>query len=262
MIQKTVLILATLTLLAVPRVLAVRPFVTDDATLTGRNRMEFANWIQINKNSGQLWHSLNFGLNDWAELSAVGFWGHVKSEDDNSTSMSFTAPLIQAKFLIRDYESNSWPGITAAVGTDLPWGKGAFVAGGYGAFAFVSATQCIGEDENVLIHAQIGGTYLHENKTHYSGINWGIGTQVKIYKGFHGIGEFISGDPYIHGAGIGYQLGFRQFITDNLQVDLAVGNGIGKSENKMPLWMSCGVRWLIPMKNSGMYARNGRKITK
>ena len=239
---------------------AVRPFVTDDATLMGRKRMEFANWVLINKNSGQLWHSLNYGFNDWAELTVAGYWGYDKSGDDKRTKMSFTAPLLQGKFLIRDYDPNRFPGITIAVGSDLPWGKGAFVSGGYGAFAFVSLTQCIGKDENVLIHAQLGGTYLYENKEHHAGLNWGIGTQFKIYKGFHGIGEFISGDPYVHNAGIGYQLGIRQFINDNLQIDFAVGNGIGGGNNRMPFWISSGIRWVIPMKDSGTYARNGRRI--
>ena len=259
--QKTVLILAILTLFAMPRAWAVRPFITDDATLIGRKRMEFSNWLLIDKKSGQLWHSLNIGLNDWSELTVAGFWGYDKSKDDNFTEMSFTAPLLQAKFLVRDYEPNKFPGITIAVGSDLPFGTGAFVPNGYGAFAFLSATQCIGEDENVLIHAQFGGTYLRENKIDYANYNWGIGTQVKIYKGFHGIGEFISGDPYVHDAGIGYQLGIRQFISDNLQVDFAVGNGIGGGENRMSLWFSSGIRWVLPTKNSGTFARNGRKIT-
>jgi len=258
---KKVFILAALTLLSTPCAWAVRPFITDDATLIGRKRVEFANWTLFDKHSGQLWHSLNFGLNDWSELTVAGFWGYAKSDDDNRAKMSFTAPLLQSKFLIRDYEPNSWPGITIAVGTDLPWGKGAFVPSGYGAFTFLSATQCIGTDEDVLIHAQFGGTYLRENKKNFANYNWGIGAQVKIYKGFHGIGEFISGDPYVHNAGIGYQLGVRQFISDDLQVDFAVGNGIGQSENRMPLWLSCGIRWVLPTKNGGTYARNGRKIT-
>ena len=259
-IQKTVLILAILTLLAIPDAWAVRPFITDDATLIGRKRMEFANWTLIDKHSGQLWHSLNIGLNDWAEISVAGIWGYDKSGDDRRTKMSFTAPLVQAKFLIRDYKPNGLPGITMAIGSDFPFGSGAFVPNGHGAFSFLSATQCIGENENILIHAQFGGTYLREERKDYANYNWGIGTQIKVYKGLHGIGEFISGDPYVHNAGIGYQLGVRQFISDDLQVDFAVGNGLGGGDNRMPLWISCGIRWVLPSKGSGTFARNGRKI--
>ena len=261
-IQRAILISIALTMLCVNSVWAVRPFITDDATLMGRKRMEFANWLSIDKYSGQLWHSLNFGLNDWAELTVAAFWGYVKSENDNRTRMSFTAPLLQAKFLIRDYEPNGIPGITIAAGTDLPFGTGAFVPGGYGAFVFGSLTQCFGKDENVLIHANIGGTYLYENKENHFGLTWGIGTQVKIYKGLHGVGEFVSGDPYVHGTGIAYQLGLRYFINDNLQVDFACGNGIGGGENRMPFWISSGIRYVLSFDKKGndKYARNGRKI--
>ena len=110
---KNVFILAILTLIATSNTWAVRPFVTDDATLIGRKRIEFANWTLFDKYSGQLWHSLNIGLNDWAELTVAGILGYAKSGDDNLARISFTAPLLQAKFLIRDYEPNGFPGITS-----------------------------------------------------------------------------------------------------------------------------------------------------
>ena len=256
------IILVALTMFSAPRVWAVRPFITDDAALIGRKRMEIANWLLFDKYSGQFWHSANIGLHDRVELTFAMFWGYNKSENDNHIKTSFTAPLLQSKILIRDYEPNGFPGITVAVGSDLPFGTGAFVPSGYGAFAFGSVTQCIGKDENVLIHANIGETYLRENKENFFGLTWGVGTQVRIYKGFHGVGEFISGDPYVHNAGIGYQLGIRQFINDNLQIDFAIGHGIGGEDKKMPLWISSGIRWVLSFdkKNGNKYARNGRKI--
>ena len=257
---KRILILAAATVLFLPQVRAVRPFITDDGAIIGFRRMEIANWMLIDKYSGQLWHSANIGLHERVELTLAMFWGYDKSYDDSRARMSFTAPLIQTKFLIHEYVPNGLPGITLAVGSDLPFGKGAFVPGGYGAFAFTSVTQCIGEEENVLIHANLGGTYLREDGRNCKGFTWGIGTQVKVYKGLHFAGEFISGDPYVHNSGIGYQLGIRQFISDKLQVDCAFGNGIGGGVNKMPLWVSCGLRYVLSLKKSGNYARNGRKI--
>jgi hypothetical protein len=261
--RKVCLILAALTMLALPRAWAVRPLITDDAALIGRKRMEIANWVLFDKYSGQFWHSVNIGLHDRVELTVAMFWGYCKYENDNRARMSFTAPLIQSKILIRDYQPNGFPGITIAVGSDFPFGTGAFVPSGYGAFAFVSLTQCVGKEENLLIHANIGGTYLCENKENFFGLTWGVGTQVKIYKGFHGVGEFVSGDPYVHHAGIGFQLGIRQFINDNLQIDFAVGSGIGNKEKRMPFWISSGIRWVFSFdkKNKTEYARNGRKIT-
>ena len=259
-IQKPVLIFAAATMFFMPQVWAVRPFITDDGAIIGYRRMEIANWMLINKGSGQLWHSANIGVHERVELTCAMFWGYDKSGEENRANMSFTGPLLQSKFLLRDYEPNGLPGITIALGSDLPFGKGAFVPGGYGAFAFTSVTQCIGEEENVLIHANIGGSYLREARKNLSGFTWGVGTQVKLHKGFHFVGEFISGDPYAYHAGIGYQLGIRQFLSDRWQVDFAFGNGIGGGDNRMPFWISGGLRHVLPLKKAGTYARNGRKI--
>ena len=257
---KRILILAVATMYFVPQIKAVRPFITDDGAIIGYRRMEIANWLLIDKGSGQLWHSANIGLHERVELTVAMFWGYDKSGGDNHTRMSVTAPLIQTKFLLRDYIPNGLPGMTIAVGSNLPYGAGAFVPGGYGTFAFTSITQCIGKEENVLIHANFGGTYLREDRQNYAGFTWGIGTQVKVCKGLHFVGEFISGDPYEHNAGIGYQLGIRQFISDKLQIDCAFGNGIGGGKNKPPLWISSGVRYVLSLNGSGHHARNGRKI--
>ena len=258
-VKKTVLIMAA-TMFFMPQIWAVRPFITDDGAIIGFRRMELANWLLIDKGSGQFWHSANIGVHDRVELTLAMFWGYDKSGDDKHARMSVTGPLFQTKILLHEYVPNGIPGITIALGADLPFGTGAFVPGGYGAFAFTSVTQCIGKDENVLIHANLGGTYLCEDGKNYAGLTWGIGTQVKVYKGFHFAGEFVSGDPYVHDAGIAYQLGIRQFISDKLQVDCAFGNGIGGGVNKTPLWVSCGVRYVLSLNKSGNYARNGRRL--
>ena len=257
---KKYLMMAAASMLFVPQLWAVRPFITDDGAIIGFRRMEIANWLLIDKGSGQLWHSANIGIHKRVEITCALFWGYDKSGDDNRATMSFTAPLLQTKILFCDYVPNGLPGITVALGSDLPFGRGAFVPGGYGAFAFTSITQCIGRDENVLIHVNLGGTYLREGGKNYAGFTWGIGTQVKVYKGFHCVGELVSGDPYVHGAGIGYQVGIRQFISDKLQVDCAFGDGIGGGVNRMPMWVSCGLRYVLALKGSGKHALNGRKI--
>ena len=256
---KKILSMAVAAMLFAPQVWAVRPFITDDGAIIGFRRMEIANWLLINKGSGQFWHSANIGIHERVELTCAIYWGYDKG-DDNTARMTITGPLLQAKFLFRDYAPNGLPGITLAIGSDLPFGTGAFVPSGYGAFAFTSVTQCFGEEENVLIHANLGGTYLREDEKNLTGFTWGIGTQVKVYKGFHLVGEFVSGDPYAYDAGIGYQVGIRQFISDKLQVDFAFGNGIGGGENKMPMWISSGIRYVLALKGSGKHADNGRKI--
>jgi len=267
-ILKPILILIVTTMLTMPQVWAVRPFITDDATLIGRKRIEFANWAYVypkDKWGWELWHSVNIGATDWFEINVLMCWGQgleIDAANKIVKKWSYTLPLLQAKFLIRDYEPNRWPGVTIAVGSDLPWGKGPYVARGYGAFAFVSATQCIGKEENVLIHTQVGGaweTYMENNeRKHKGGFVLGLGTQVKIYKGFHGIAEIVRGDPYSQNVGPMFQVGIRQFISDKLQVDCAFGSGIGK--NSANYMITAGIRYVFSFNKDSNFAPNGRKI--
>ena len=264
MTKKTFLILAALTMLAAHPARAVRPFITDDATITGFMRSELASWGFFSKTGTEFWHSANLGLTNWAELTVAGVWGRSKYELNGETfkESSYTVPLIQAKFLFNTYKPNGLPGIGMAVGADMPWGKGAFVPNGYGAFGCMLLTQCFGNEENVLIHAQAGGTYLKdkESKENLFGFVFGLGTQVKVYKGFHLIGEIVNGDPYEHGTGSMYQLGIRQFVSDQLQFDSSFGDGIS-GDTKAASWITCGVRYVLSFNKSGKYARNGRKIS-
>ena len=266
-IQKTAILIAFVMLFVNP-ICAVRPFITDDAAMSGFKRSELSSWVFSSKAGTEVWHSANWGFTHWAELTIAGFWGRsnyefVDFEGKKTTKKewSYTLPLFQAKFLIRDYEPNRWPGITVAVGTDIPWGKGAFVSEGPNAFAFASVTQCLGEDENLLFHAQIGATYLRNQKTkeNLAGFVFGIGTQVKIFRGFHLIGEIVNGDPYEHGLGSMYQLGIRQFINNELQFDLAFGAGIS-GETRASTWLTAGVRYVLSFNQNDQFAANGRRI--
>jgi len=261
--KKTVLTLAVLTILAMPSALAVRPFITDDAALSGFKRSELSSWIFVSRAGTEVWHSANWGLSHWAELTVAGIWGRSKYEFYGETfkEPSYTLPLLQGKFLFRDYDPNGLPGVVMAVGSDIPWGKGAFVSGGYGAFGAVLLTQCFGMDENVLFHAQVGATYLKDRKSKekLSGLVFGFGTQVKAYRGLHLIGEIVNGDPYEHGAGSMYQLGIRQFINDDLQFDIAFGKGIS-GDTRASTWFTCGIRYVLSFNKSDNFARNGRRI--
>jgi hypothetical protein len=259
---KLLLSSAVLVALATHPIRAVRPFITDDGAIIGYKRSELASWTFVTNSSAEFWHSANFGVHERLELTVAAFWGYSKSEDDVRREFSYTIPLVQAKYLFRDYEPNGLPGLTIAAGSDLPFGKGAFVAGGYGAFIFGSATQCLGEDENVLIHLNAGGTYLRENQENLKGFTWGIGTQIKTYKGLHIVAEIVSGDPYIHNAGFAYQLGLRHFVSDFLQFDVAFGKGVS-GNNRMPSWVSGGVRYVLPFgkpDENSTFAPNGRKV--
>jgi len=263
MTKKVSLVLIAFIMLSVNPARAVRPFITDDAAITGYKRSELASWIFAGKAGTEFWHSANYGLTNWAELTIAGFWGKSKYEFEGETfrEFSYTLPLIQAKFLFREFEPNGLPGLGVAIGSDMPWGKGAFVSDGYGAFGCALLTQCFGEDENVLIHAQIGGTYLRdkESRKNLTGFVFGFGTQVKVYKGFHLIGEIVNGDPYEHDAGSMYQLGIRQFVKDDFQFDCAFGGGIS-GETGASTWVTAGIRYVLSFNKNDKFAANGREI--
>lgn len=176
------------------------------------------------------------------ELSAGLVFGYDKP-NDASAHFSYAMPLLQGKYLFKEYAPGKGPGFGLVAGTYLPNGKGEFVPQGYGAFSFLTISQCFGEGEKVLIHANLGGNYLFVNNNNTFVNTRGFGTQIKAYKGMHYVGEIFSGDPYIPGAGLSWQTGFRHFFSDLVKIDGTIGKGIGKT-NHLPFWVSFGLRYV------------------
>jgi hypothetical protein len=220
----------------------VRPFITDDAQVVGKRLAQWETWMRFDRISGQKWHMFAIGPNKRLELSLGGVVGYDRP-DVNRSEFSYAMPLIQGKFLFREYQAGKPPGVALVAGTFLPGGTGAFVPPGYGAFSFLTISQCIGEGEKILIHANVGTNYQIINNSREIINTWGIGSQIKTYKGFHLVGELFSGDPYIPGTGLSYQAGFRHFISDYIQVDATVGQGLA-GNNILPFWFSVGARFV------------------
>jgi len=217
----------------------VRPFITDDARIVGRWHGQLETWGRLDPEGYQHWALFALGPTKWLELTAGGLAG-LAMEGYRVKSFSYALPLIQAKFLFREYVPNKPPGVGLVVGSFFPYGSGAFVAPSYGLFSFATITQCFGKKENVLLHGNVGFNYLYRAEPANVLLTWGGGTQVLIYKGFHLVGEVFSGDPYIPGAGESYQVGFRHFISDAIQLDGTVGQGFG-GKKPLPLWFSLGL---------------------
>ena len=78
MTKKVSVILLALTVFAAHPVRAVRPFITDDAAITGFRRSELASWIFAGKLGTEFWHSANYAFTNWAELTIAGIWGKSK----------------------------------------------------------------------------------------------------------------------------------------------------------------------------------------
>ncbi|MFN3996822.1 hypothetical protein [Algoriphagus sp.] len=218
----------------------VRPFITDDSRVVGNRLAQMEAWMRIDKHEGQQWLMAAYGPNKWLELSIGGVLGYEKSEQ-GGTNFSYALPLVQGKVLFREYESGKGPGFGAVLGSFFPGGKGAFKPEGYGTFGFLTVSQCFGENEDVLIHGNLGANYLHIDGSGDLLGTWGFGSQVRVHKGMHLVGEIFSGDPYVPGAGISYQVGYRYFFSDLLQIDMTIGEGMG-GESPLPFWFSAGVR--------------------
>ncbi len=218
----------------------VRPFITDDARVVGENLAQLETWLRVDEESGQHWILGAYGPNRKLELTAGGVYGY-QVEHNSNKSFSYALPLLQAKVVLREYKPDKAPGFGLVAGTFLPAGIGSFKPAGYGTFGFFTVSQCFGEGEKLLLHGNVGGNYLHIDGSNELISTWGLGTQIKAYKGMHLVGEIFSGDPYIPGTGTSWQAGYRYFFSDLLQIDMTVGNGIA-GEVIMPMWFSAGVR--------------------
>ena len=229
---------------------AVRPFITDDARVVGKDLAQWETWLRFDNISGQSWHIFAFGPTNWMEISSGLVLGYDKP-NYNGLEFSYALPLVQGKFLLKKYEANKLPGIGLVAGTFLPGGKGAFVPRGYGGFSFLTLTQSIGQEDRLLIHANVGVNIINENNINNVLYTWGIGTQIKTYKGFHLVGEFFSGDPYVPGTGLSYQVGFRHFISEWIQIDATMGKGLA-GDFVLPFCYSAGARFVTSLfsKNS------------
>lgn len=220
----------------------VRPFITDDSRVVGERLAQLETWCRADEADFQQWLIFAYGPNDRLELSAGGVLGlEYEAEEGKRNAFSYALPLLQAKYLIRPYGHRQWPGLGIVAGTFLPFGKGALKPPGYGAFSFATVSQCFGEREDLLLHLNLGLNYLFIGQKHELLNTWGFGVQARTLGGFHLVGEVFSGDPYLPGSGTSWQLGFRHFFSDLLQIDATVGKGFA-GENPLPIWFSAGVR--------------------
>jgi len=241
--MKKKLLMALFLFAIATKTFAVRPFITDDAAVTGHRLVQLETWALFEKVYGQHWTMLSFGFHNKLEVAVGALWGYDKPQPGQS-KLSFAMPLLEAKYLFREYQSGKPPGIALSAGTFLPGGKGEFVAPGYGAYSLLIATQCFGNNEDVLIHGNLGLNYLYADKGNQFLPIWGLGAQVRAYKGLHLVGEIIAGDPYVPGTGTAYHAGFRYFVSEFIQFDTSFGQGIA-GEKKVPFWAGFGARFVM-----------------
>lgn len=220
--------------------LAVRPFVTDDARVVGKNLLLLESSVRRDSNYLTNLNLLAYGPTGKIELTA-GFTNGFPVEGGDSWKYSVAGPLLQAKYLMTEGTPNGYPGAAIAIGVGTPYGSQSFANPSWSQFAYLAVTEALGEKERVLIHANIGVNYSKPDDYWRYATTWGVGTQVRLMGGLHVVGEVFHGDPYAGDAGGAFQTGFRHFISDRIQVDATIGSGLW-GDNKPETFMGCGLR--------------------
>ena len=218
--------IAALLLLLLPaRAFAIRPFVTDDGRVVGEGLLQLETWFQLDREGLQHWLMPAFGPHDRMEIS-IGMV-HGATFGDAPPRYSLNGPLVQVKILLEHAQMNSWPGGALAFGSLLPLGFGGFT-GTKGGFTYLALTENLGENERLLIHANIGVSLrLRDDGGGYEPAPLlGLGAQLRTIGGLHAVGEIAYGDAFTgEHTGI-IQLGGRFIFNDHVQTDFTVGTGV------------------------------------
>ncbi|MCL2412981.1 MAG: hypothetical protein FWC98_02465, partial [Bacteroidales bacterium] len=163
---------------------SVRPFITDDAAVIGHRQFQLETWTLFNSDASEHWIMWAYGPIENLEVAIGALWGF----DRVNSELSFAVPLLEAKYLIRPYESGRGPGIAISAGSFLPWGKGDFMEDYFGAYGILMLTQSFGPNENLLFHGNLGVNYLNSERRRDQFIGfWGLGTQIRLPEWFRGL---------------------------------------------------------------------------
>jgi len=211
---------------------AIRPFVTDDARVVGQGYAQLESWVLVNRLALEHSNLFALGPTDWLEVTAGFVHGGVYHGPDRG--YSFTGPILQAKALLLPAENNGLPGLAVAGGALAPYGGGPLTPPGWGGFGYLALTESLNE-EAILIHANVGFA-LGDPRASGSGIGepaaggfhgtitLGLGTQIRVAGGLHGMAEIYYGDPY--DASFTFpasQVGARYIFGDHVQMDREAG---------------------------------------
>lgn len=232
-------LLSALLLVIAPPASAVRPFVTDDARVVGGRLAQLETWLRGDKGAFQQWALVAFGPIEPLEITVGAVHGVTYS---SATQYSVAGPLVQAKYLLRTWKPNSWPGLAISGGAFAPAGTGAFKVHGWDSFVYAAVTESLFDDDRVLVHGNAGVVRSSAGKVKPT---WGVGSQIRVRGSFHAVAEIFSGDPYTETSGNAFQAGFRHVISERVQVDTTIGSGIS-GEVPMPVWASVGIRLVSP----------------
>jgi len=207
--------------------LAVRPFITDDARIAGPREFQIETSVRVDKERVQNLNVISIGVMDKLEAS-FNFIDGFMLEDETKYNLSIAGPGFQLKYLFTDVKTSSFPATGVVVGFVPPWGAGSqnFSPPSWSDYVYLAITKYFFKDwESLNLHINLGFTnsYDEKVKTHST---WGIGIQSHLFNKLYICTEFFSGDPYAITPGALFQIGFRYFISDRMQLDVSTGKGL------------------------------------
>lgn len=122
-------------LLPASQVLAVRPFVTDDARIIDYGQVEVENWLEFATASGSRDYVYNVmgGVSptEWLEIIAGAGVGYATGDDEG---VSLLNPVLQPKVLLFKTREDGTPGLALAAGVLFPHGSGPLSDDGWGGY--------------------------------------------------------------------------------------------------------------------------------
>lgn len=229
---------------------AVRPFVTDDAEVVGDRQLEIATWVEGGSKFFEHNLELTFGVVHWLEVSL----GVVHGIDNGKYGV--LGPIFHVKGSLRDLPDNGWT-IGGAVGGVAPVGHGSYKPEGGIGFASSIYTHSF-RDGDVLIHANLGAAFEHDNQGTHWAPTVAFGTQFHMVSILHGIAEVFYSDPMDPMMEFGAQVGLRLMINEYLQIDATAATEI-TLEGKLHPWGTLGVRFVTREPPGAIAAEEARE---
>ncbi len=215
---------------------AVRPFVTDDARVVGDHQLQLETSVRYDKDTFSNLNLFAFGPTPRSEAT-IGWVQGFDLEKESNRSFSVSGPLMQFKYLFAEVQPNSYPGLAVAAGALPPWGKADFRTTRWSEFIYAAMTESLLDNDRILIHVNLGMSTTNPKSVG----TWGLGTQIRLVGGLHGVAEVFYNDPYAGATGGAYQVGFRHILSDNVQIDATMGSGFFGS-HRIPTFVGMGLR--------------------
>jgi hypothetical protein len=225
---------------------AVRPFITDDARIAAPNEFQIETSLRVDQERFQNLNVFSFGIIKNLEGS-FNFIDGFMLEDQTKRRLSVAGPGFQLKYLFTDGKTSAFPATGVVVGASPPYGLGSetFANPAWSSYTYLVLTKYFFPDfEKLNLHINLGINESYAAGGAKSSLSWGVGIQAHLFDKVYLCTEVFQGDPYAITPGALYQVGFRYFIADNMQMDIATGKGI-YGDPMLGQYVSLGFRYVF-----------------